>query len=64
MIILKSLPSHLNKHFNSTPNCSNNSEVKEAVNIPVIVGSGVDIDNLGNYKDVDAIIIGSSLKVI
>ena len=51
-------------HFNSTPNCYNNSEVKAAVNIPVIVGSGVDIDNLGNYKDVDAIIIGSSLKVI
>ena len=39
------------------------AEVMEAVSLPVIVGSGVNEDNLSAYEDVDAIIVGSSLKV-
>ncbi|XP_054152217.1 uncharacterized protein F13E9.13, mitochondrial-like isoform X1 [Melozone crissalis] len=37
-------------------------EVKQAVKIPVLVGSGVTLENVGNYLDADALIIGSYFK--
>lgn len=37
--------------------------VKDAVEIPVIIGSGIDSGNIHNYWDfADAFIVGSSLK--
>lgn len=36
--------------------------VKEAVDIPVLIGSGVTADNLHKYEAADAIIIGSHFK--
>lgn len=37
--------------------------VKQAVKIPVIIGSGISIANLGNYfEKADAFIVGSSIK--
>ncbi|XP_017596322.1 PREDICTED: LOW QUALITY PROTEIN: uncharacterized protein F13E9.13, mitochondrial [Corvus brachyrhynchos] len=37
-------------------------EVKHAVKIPVLVGSGVTLENVKNYLDADALIIGSYFK--
>ncbi|XP_054496902.1 uncharacterized protein F13E9.13, mitochondrial-like [Agelaius tricolor] len=37
-------------------------EVKRAVKIPVLVGSGVTLENVRNYLDADALIIGSYFK--
>lgn len=37
-------------------------QVKAAVNIPVVIGSGVNIDNLDQFLEADAVIVGSSLK--
>ncbi|XP_036246561.1 uncharacterized protein F13E9.13, mitochondrial-like [Molothrus aeneus] len=37
-------------------------EVKHAVKIPVLVGSGVTLENVRNYLDADALIIGSYFK--
>lgn len=38
--------------------------VKKAVTIPVIIGSGIDADNIHEYLDfADAFIVGSSLKI-
>ncbi|XP_039931701.1 uncharacterized protein F13E9.13, mitochondrial-like isoform X1 [Hirundo rustica] len=37
-------------------------EVKNAVKIPVLVGSGVTLENVRNYLDADALIIGSYFK--
>ena len=39
------------------------AEVHEAVGIPVLVGSGVNFENLKEYVSANAIIVGSSLKV-
>ena len=39
------------------------SDVQDAVNIPVLVGSGVTTDNLSQYASAEGIIIGSHLKV-
>jgi uncharacterized protein len=36
--------------------------VTEAVGIPTLVGSGVTLDNLRDYSDADALIVGSSIK--
>ena len=37
--------------------------VKQATNLPVLVGSGITIENLANYMEVaDALIVGSFLK--
>ena len=37
--------------------------VREAVNIPVLIGSGIDASNLSEYRELaDAFIVGSSLK--
>ncbi|XP_051485627.1 uncharacterized protein F13E9.13, mitochondrial-like isoform X1 [Apus apus] len=35
-------------------------EVKHAVKIPVLIGSGVTLENVTNYLDADALIIGST----
>ncbi|XP_041314760.1 uncharacterized protein F13E9.13, mitochondrial-like isoform X3 [Pyrgilauda ruficollis] len=37
-------------------------EVKHTVKIPVLVGSGVTLENVRNYLDADALIIGSYFK--
>lgn len=39
-----------------------NIEVKRAVKIPVLIGSGVTLDNVRNYLDANALIIGSYFK--
>ena len=36
--------------------------VKESVNIPVLIGSGVDDNNMGQYLGANAMIIGSHFK--
>ncbi|KAK2545806.1 uncharacterized protein F13E9.13, mitochondrial isoform X2 [Columba livia] len=38
------------------------AEVKRAVKIPVLIGSGVTLDNVRNYLDANALIIGSYFK--
>lgn len=38
------------------------SEVKRAVKIPVLIGSGVTLENVRNYLDANALIIGSYFK--
>ena len=38
------------------------NEVKRTMSIPVIVGSGVTVDNLSDYKDADGVIVGSHFK--
>ncbi|XP_060694071.1 uncharacterized protein F13E9.13, mitochondrial isoform X1 [Hemiscyllium ocellatum] len=37
-------------------------EVKQAVRIPVLIGSGVTVENMEEYMDADAMIIGSHFK--
>ncbi|XP_067158626.1 uncharacterized protein F13E9.13, mitochondrial-like isoform X3 [Apteryx mantelli] len=37
-------------------------EVKHAVKIPVLIGSGVTLENVRNYLDANAVIIGSYFK--
>ena len=39
------------------------TEVQETVGIPVLVGSGINVENLKEYMSANAIIVGSSLKV-
>ena len=34
----------------------------EAVGVPVLVGSGVDVENVSDYAAADALIVGSSVK--
>ena len=36
--------------------------VRAAAGVPVLVGSGVDPDNIGDYAAADALIVGSSIK--
>ncbi len=36
--------------------------VQEAVNIPVLIGSGVNLDNVDKYLGANALIIGSHFK--
>jgi len=36
--------------------------VSRAVGVPTLVGSGVTLDNLHDYRDADALIVGSSIK--
>jgi membrane complex biogenesis BtpA family protein len=36
--------------------------VAHAVGVPTLVGSGVTLDNLHDYRDADAVIVGSSIK--
>ena len=36
--------------------------VKESVNIPVLIGSGVDDGNMGQYLGANAVIVGSHFK--
>lgn len=36
--------------------------VKKIVNLPVVIGSGITRDNVQNYLDADALIIGSHFK--
>lgn len=36
--------------------------VARAVGVPTLVGSGVTLDNLHDYRDADALIVGSSIK--
>jgi len=38
-------------------------EVKKAIKIPVLIGSGITPDNLGQFKNADGWIVGSYLKV-
>lgn len=38
------------------------SEVQRAVKIPVLIGSGVTLENVKNYLDANALIIGSYFK--
>ena len=45
------------------PDINDVKKVKEVVNIPVILGSGITIDNVENYYPItDAFIIGSHFK--
>lgn len=37
-------------------------EVKKSVDIPVLVGSGVTVSNVHEYRGVDGFIIGSHFK--
>ncbi|RMC09046.1 hypothetical protein DUI87_14050 [Hirundo rustica rustica] len=46
----------------SSPMSHSLDEVKNAVKIPVLVGSGVTLENVRNYLDADALIIGSYFK--
>ncbi|XP_059712997.1 uncharacterized protein F13E9.13, mitochondrial-like isoform X2 [Haemorhous mexicanus] len=39
-------------------------EVKHAVKIPVLVGSGVTLENVSNYLDADALIIASTCSFV
>jgi uncharacterized protein len=36
--------------------------VSRAVSVPTLVGSGITAENIGNYPDADAFIVGSSIK--
>lgn len=36
--------------------------VSRAVSVPTLVGSGISTENIGNYPDADAFIVGSSIK--
>src|SRR5205085_5355582 len=36
--------------------------VARAVGVPTIVGSGVTLSNIPDYRDADALIVGSSIK--
>ena len=36
--------------------------VKQVTDLPVLIGSGVRIDNLSTYRDADGFIVGTSLK--
>lgn len=36
--------------------------VSRAVTVPTLVGSGITPENIGNYADADALIVGSSIK--
>jgi len=36
--------------------------VRRAVGLPVLVGSGVSVDNVADYAEADALVVGSSLK--
>ena len=38
------------------------SDVQEAVSIPVLVGSGVTMENYSKYKSANALIVGSYFK--
>jgi membrane complex biogenesis BtpA family protein len=38
------------------------NSVSRAVNVPTIVGSGITTENLADYADADAFIVGSSIK--
>lgn len=37
-------------------------QVKKSTTLPIIVGSGVTLDNLQEYLDCDALIVGSNFK--
>ena len=37
-------------------------KVKNSMKLPVLVGSGVTVDNLKEYLDADALIVGSHFK--
>lgn len=37
-------------------------EVKEATNLPVLIGSGITVDNVECYSQADAFIVGSYFK--
>jgi len=51
------------KHTGSTANIDEIKEVKEATKLPVIIGSGVNIDNVKEYLAIsDALIVGSYFK--
>ncbi|KAL0279698.1 UNVERIFIED_CONTAM: hypothetical protein PYX00_001198 [Menopon gallinae] len=50
-------------HFTGTPaNIEEFHAVKKSCKIPVIIGSGVNSENICEYRDADAIIIGSDFK--
>jgi uncharacterized protein len=38
------------------------ASVSAAVSIPTLVGSGITAENIGNYPEADALIVGSSIK--
>ena len=38
------------------------TEVKHGVDIPVLVGSGVTVENVDEYMSADALIVGSHFK--
>jgi membrane complex biogenesis BtpA family protein len=38
------------------------SSVSRAVSVPTLVGSGITAENIANYRDADAFIVGSSIK--
>jgi predicted TIM-barrel enzyme len=45
------------------PDANEVKNVKEEVNIPVIIGSGITVNNVGKYfQRADAFIVGSHLK--
>lgn len=49
----------------STGSAANPAELKELVNninLPIIIGSGITAENVTNYLDADAFIIGSYFK--
>ena len=37
-------------------------QVKAFVSLPVIIGSGVTSENIGHYREADAVIVGSHFK--
>lgn len=46
------------------PSVNNLREVRKAVTLPVLIGSGIDVDNIAEYWNLaDGFIVGSSLKV-
>lgn len=38
------------------------SDVKESTTLPILIGSGVTLENVGNYIAADALIVGSYFK--
>ncbi|MDQ5846296.1 MAG: hypothetical protein M3539_13480 [Acidobacteriota bacterium] len=38
------------------------NSIARAVSVPTIVGSGITTENIINYPDADAFIVGSSIK--
>lgn len=63
MCMVNTIVLNLSKLFiNNISNNPNLVEVKKNIDVPVLVGSGVTINNVHKYKGADGFIIGSHFK--